>query len=274
MEDKTAYANGKKLVGTMPNNETLEYEPSDEEQSIPLGYTSGGIIKAADITKLQEYQTCLGITESILNIPPHPYVVNDLFTFYNGSMIDSINQNNGTLYGTYTQAENSIIFNGGYAQTGNISKSKGTWEIYCKINSNFSPKNTTQWYNCSCIFGVELSSIQQDFGIVIDKNGNYAIGYSESSIASTSIKANDDQFHHLVLITEDTKLMLYIDGNLEQTVNYTMSGTISQKYGLFYNMNSTDTIVKGDFKTFRYYTRSLANDEIQMNYNSCLVGGE
>lgn len=33
-------------IGTMPNNGTLIYEPSTEEQTIPAGYTSGGTISA------------------------------------------------------------------------------------------------------------------------------------------------------------------------------------------------------------------------------------
>lgn len=43
---KIAYANGKRIIGTVIDNGALEYTPSDEEQIIPSGLTSGGIIKA------------------------------------------------------------------------------------------------------------------------------------------------------------------------------------------------------------------------------------
>lgn len=66
LANKTAYANDNKVVGTMPNNGALSYTPSDSEQSIPLGYTSGGTIAAADITKLNDYKSCLKLTQEIL----------------------------------------------------------------------------------------------------------------------------------------------------------------------------------------------------------------
>lgn len=42
--DKTAYVNGEKVTGTMPNNETLYYTPKKDNQNIPAGYTSGGTV--------------------------------------------------------------------------------------------------------------------------------------------------------------------------------------------------------------------------------------
>lgn len=277
LDGKIAYSASGKLSGTMPDNGELVYEQSDKEQSIPLGYTSGGIIKVADITKLQEYQNCLSITESILNISPFPYVIDDLYTFYNGSMTDSINQNNGTLYGTYTQTENSIIFNGGYARTGNLSKLKGTWEIYCKINEDFTPRdqNQNEWYYCSTIFGMDDSNNRvQDFGIVMNKDGYYGLGGFGSSVYYTSLKANDGQFHHITLIIDDLGVSLYIDGNLEYTVNCTFNTGVASQYGIFYNILSTGTVVKGELKLLRYYTRSLLPEEIRINYKRCLTEGE
>ena len=66
VEGTTAYVNNKKVTGTIPDNGTLEFEPSDEEQIIPTGLTSGGVVKAADITTLSEYKECLNIANSIL----------------------------------------------------------------------------------------------------------------------------------------------------------------------------------------------------------------
>ena len=66
LEGKTAYVNGEKITGTLPNNGELEYTPSDELQIVPEGYTSGGIVSAADITTLNEYNECLNIANSIL----------------------------------------------------------------------------------------------------------------------------------------------------------------------------------------------------------------
>lgn len=65
--NKVFYNNSGKQIGIMPNNGALSYTPSDTQQAIPAGYTSGGTISAADITTLSSYNTCLGITEDILN---------------------------------------------------------------------------------------------------------------------------------------------------------------------------------------------------------------
>ena len=63
---KTAYVDGKKVTGTMPNNGSLSYTPSDEVQSIPKGYTTGGSVKATDITLLNDYILCNNLAKTIL----------------------------------------------------------------------------------------------------------------------------------------------------------------------------------------------------------------
>lgn len=49
---ETAYGETGIITGTMPNNGELTYTPSEEEQEIPAGYTSGGTIKAISYTDL------------------------------------------------------------------------------------------------------------------------------------------------------------------------------------------------------------------------------
>ena len=46
---KTAYVQGEKVTGTMPNNETLNYSVSKNVQTIPQGYTDGGQIDAMNL---------------------------------------------------------------------------------------------------------------------------------------------------------------------------------------------------------------------------------
>lgn len=52
--------------GTMPNNGNLTYTPSENKQSIPAGYTSGGTILPYNITQSQDYQSCLSKVNLIL----------------------------------------------------------------------------------------------------------------------------------------------------------------------------------------------------------------
>lgn len=65
LSSKTAYVNGEKITGTISNNGSLDYTPSNVEQIIPAGYTSGGIISAAGLS-VDDYDTCLTLTNSIL----------------------------------------------------------------------------------------------------------------------------------------------------------------------------------------------------------------
>ena len=67
VKGKTAYNHTGKIEGTMQNNGELNYTPSDNAQTIPAGYTSGGTISAVDITTLNEYQDCLDLSNNILN---------------------------------------------------------------------------------------------------------------------------------------------------------------------------------------------------------------
>ncbi len=59
---------GTVMAGTMKDNGELTYTPSEEEQTIPAGYTSGGKVQAVDITSLDDYQDCLNIAKTIINI--------------------------------------------------------------------------------------------------------------------------------------------------------------------------------------------------------------
>ena len=65
LQDKIAYSNNEKLIGTMPNNGELNFSVSDKNQTIPKGYTSGGTIEASPILNT-EYDNCLDIAYNIL----------------------------------------------------------------------------------------------------------------------------------------------------------------------------------------------------------------
>lgn len=65
LKDMTAYCTNGMTVGTMPNNGELNYTPSDIEQIIPEGYTSGGTIKGDSnllSENIVEGKTIFGVT--------------------------------------------------------------------------------------------------------------------------------------------------------------------------------------------------------------------
>ena len=67
------YGTDGKIVGTMPNNGVKTYIPGDSDISIPTGYYNNSKILAVDITNLQEYNSCLAISQAILNGNVFPY---------------------------------------------------------------------------------------------------------------------------------------------------------------------------------------------------------
>ena len=69
MEGVIAYdSKEQRVVGTIPDIGQLVYEPSDEQQEIPYGRTRGGFVRKTDITKLNEYQACLTLANSVDNL--------------------------------------------------------------------------------------------------------------------------------------------------------------------------------------------------------------
>ncbi len=66
LSGEIAYGAEGKIIGTMTNNGELEYTPSESEQVIPSGYTSGGKVLSIDITQLVEYENCLNLSKNIL----------------------------------------------------------------------------------------------------------------------------------------------------------------------------------------------------------------
>lgn len=219
-----------------------------------------------------DYNICNNISSKVLNGSGYvPYISDCLVYYKNGLLIDeSGNNNNGLLYGEYVQNYDNIEFTNGYATTNDINTTYGTYELYCKISSDFIPNNDTRWTFCSCIFGRELAYEQKDFGLILDKDGNFAIGYAWDSISSTSVKGNDGQPHHLALVVETDKLMLYVDGVLGTTVSKTMTGNTAKNYGIFTNIYESVSTMKGLLYLLRYFNKSLTNEQIQNNYNCCI----
>lgn len=64
LDTKTAYVNDLKITGTMSNNGELTYTPTLNGQTIPQGYTSGGIIESLEDS--EDYIECLEIVQDIL----------------------------------------------------------------------------------------------------------------------------------------------------------------------------------------------------------------
>lgn len=77
ISNKTAYIKGTKIVGSMPNNEALNYSVSISEQTIPKGYTIGGTIQASPQLP-EDYANCLNISNIVLEGGVTLYDIEDI----------------------------------------------------------------------------------------------------------------------------------------------------------------------------------------------------
>lgn len=125
--------------------------------------------------------------------------------------------------------------------------------IRCKVDPNFTPRNSNAWYECSCILGQELGGTQRDFAIVIDKNGYFALGTDTVTVNSTTVSALDGQEHELMVLAEGDNIQLYIDGILQKKVNITMAGGTMIQMGVFWNKAATNTRVDGEIYAVGYW---------------------
>lgn len=134
--------------------------------------------------------------------------------------------------------------------------------IRCKIDPNFTPRNSNNWYECSCILGQELGGQQRDCAIIIDKNGYFALGTETATVNSTTVSALDGQEHTLIMIVESGSIKLYIDGTLEKEVSIAMSGNQMGSIGVFWNKSASNTRVDGEIYAVGKWTEVIP----QMQY--------
>lgn len=143
----------------------------------------------------------------------------------------------------------------------------GTYMIEVAIDKDFKPINTDNWYTASCIFGTELPYEQKDVGIIIDKNGMFALGYGLSSIVSSNVSALDGEYHNIILSYKSNTITFAVDGEIKSTIAYTSSGNEMTKLGIGWNTDSTNTRIKGKIRKIKIYKNSkeLSSEDIKAN---------
>lgn len=162
----------------------------------------------------------------------------------NGTTSLTVNNGNyatGAVVGQYVEASSSNALRFCFP----TNTSYRCFGIKCSIDSNFTPRDFTNWYQCSCVLGQELGGEQRDCAIIIDKNGYFALGWATASITSSSVYALDGQPHTLLLLPETGTIKLYIDGVLAVSVNKTMTNNNMDSIGVFWNRTDAVSGVYG-----------------------------
>lgn len=167
--------------------------------------------------------------------------------------------------GTYTAVEGEYIeinaTNTLLMAINNVQGSYYMFGIKFWVDPNFTPNNSNNWYQCSCIIGQELGGTQRDFACIIDKDGYFALGWSTGSITSSTISALDGEIHTVFILADDTSIRLFIDGNEEVVETITMRDQQMWSVGIFYNRDNGNTRIDGKVYRCGYFSAVKVNGE-------------
>lgn len=261
----TAYVNGVKVTGTMPNNGRLTYTPLTRAQSIPTGYTSGGSIAAvthtidANITpgNIKQGITILGVEGNLTASgvdttdanATADKILNSYTAYVNNEKVTGTMSNRGSLSitpRTYSQSYSSGYYSG--VSIGAVTSS---------IDSNIKAENIKQGVS---ILGVSGTLISQDIDKItetitpsststITRTNKYYSKLTVSKVTS-SIDSNIQPLNIKKGVT-----ILGIAGELEQDINY-QAGTLTVLSSKYINYSPvweegtiTSSFVKEDKET-------------------------
>lgn len=270
IDGKTAHSSSGKIIGTMPNNGALEYTPSEQEQTIPAGYTSGGTVKAIDYSDTltpTEYTTALDTAKEILG-GKHimTYVSDGLIAHYilsentNNSIDGSMNLTNSGLTFVDNTCYNSSTSNiASTTALSDIDYNNFTISIYAKsTDTDLASKEHAMLFgffgtstNTSCA----LKAYYGKLGIERFMNNNIVSTY----------KINQNEWHRYTAVVSNGTVTLYVD--TEQVLQTSIGASAPTSLGL---MNYTNQIRMGWIgytSNALIYNRALTSEEIIQNYS-------
>lgn len=132
--------------------------------------------------------------------------------------------------------------------------------IRVQVDPDFTPINTNNWYDASCLIGQELSGEQRDFAIIIDKNGYFALGWANSTITSSTVSALDGATHDLFVYATGANIYLFIDGIMAVSVSKTMNSGQMSQLGVMWNRSGFNTRVNGKVYAVGYWDAVTSYD--------------
>ena len=271
---ETAYANGEKITGTMANNGALNYTPTASSQTIPKGYTSGGMIAAVDIETLDSYETCLNISKMILD---EGITTND-YTSYSSlvRLYDAINNSStghsSTATSWYDQITKSLNVNIGdissYKWTANAFDYSTDHNMYIRSTSAFTLNKCTLEIVCKCTpyqrngAPISFGTSSKAFGIKAYTSSGITMVNGSTTKTVSNVSFTDTCT--ISFVRDSNACYLYKNGELIATMNSTST---SMSGYLQVNGIDTDTFCRTRMKlhAFRVYNKALSSSEIVYN---------
>lgn len=280
---KTAYKNGQVVTGTMKNNGVLNYSPGSSDQTIPEGYTAGGVVKATDITNSADYDLWIDLTNQILgeSSPSIPVYKGLILCLENKAMTasswsDEINNKTVSISNSGGVSNNALYFNG-YTQFDSTiphSKMVNGYTVITRINPS-------SWGNYKGIAGLHGNPGK---GMVLWQwvDGIISSGHIDSTITQlgTALTIND-----LPTNTWNITTTTYDKGNgtgityvnKEERSRSASFGTLTPDGNLIVGkgLNASNRYFHGYMSHFLVYDRPLSPEELSevIDYINKRVGG-
>ena len=290
LEGKTAYISSGKIAGTLKNIGNLNLVPGVNQLEIPKGYTDGGCVLPANITRLPEYNTCLDLSYNILGTTPSiqdytimyldaKYGVDELYWFNKVGIAEEAALVSQPVDITNASTE-GIVFSGagsgGKYNSISVNQFYGTYEMYVKIPSNAKLWQNGWWCNLPCLMGVLINKSDDagyaQWGVVINVDGYLCLGVQKGyTHTSSGVKICDDKFHHIVVTLDTTNAKLYVDGILKVTLSNStaIKSSIPSKFGIMWSNQTPNpsTTCDGTVRAVRAYSIALTQEEILDKYS-------
>ena len=202
LNGKTAYANGQKVTGNMPNNGAITITPSKQQQTIPAGYTSGGTVEAINN---QNKTVTPGYNQQVIT-PDSGYNGLDQVTVEGDSDLVSSNIKSGvSIFGVngtssvvdtldatadaddIISPKNAYIAGQKVTGTSYISKTNLGYGIYTDTTISISPLLMLQTYN-----NKKMISISQDekYLIALGTRLNPSTAQTENALLIKNLSTN------------------------------------------------------------------------------------
>ena len=146
-----------------------------------------------------------------------------------------------------------------------------TMEAYFKTTSTAAGQGILCKYDTTEING---------FCLYLNSSGRlqfeYAVPNNESTSSSSASGLNDGNWHHIALAFGGGKVLLYIDGALDNEITFSnIPETPTNTESLYIGYSTFNNVYfNGDIDEVRYWSRTLCSDEILAQQSCELAGNE
>lgn len=288
---QTAYVKGEKVTGSMINRGALRYNASTEDQNIPSGYTSGGIINKVTASidsnikpgNIKEGITILGVegalTDSGIDTSDADATANDILSgktaYVDSAKIEGRMSNRGRL--TIMPSTNSLSYSSGYYS--GISVNAVTASIDQDIVANNIRAGVT-------ILGVEGTLVPSDISpqVLTIYPSDTRLVYNDIYCSTLTIEKADARVDSNIQPQNIKKgvSILGVAGTLETGISYE-AGTLTILAGKYINYNpikqdGTGTVTEfdsedycivtdGTYTYIRCYFALMQEQDLQFTFN-------